>query len=147
MSTPEPTPEELRAELEDQMRRMSVEDVVVQTVVTLVNLGARRLGLAGDPEERDVEQARQAIEAVRGLLPVVTAAEASAVRDALSQLQLAYVRQAGPPRESAAPGPGGMGAPPGASPPPGAASAPGASPNEEAERAKARAKIWTPPGS
>ena len=141
MSTPEPTPEELRAELEEQMRRMSVEDVVVQTVVTLVNLGARRLGLAGDPEERDVEQARQAIEAVRGLMPVVPAAEASAVRDALSQLQLAYVRQAGPPRESAASGPGPMGAPPGA------ASPPGVSPNEEAERAKARAKIWTPPGS
>ena len=42
MSSAEPTPEELRAELEEQMRRMSVEDVVLQTVVTLVNLGARR---------------------------------------------------------------------------------------------------------
>ena len=147
MSSAEPTPEELRAELEDQMRRMSVEDVVLQTVVTLVNLGARRLGLAGDPEERDVEQARQAIEAVRGLLPVVPAGEAPAVRDALSQLQIAYVRQARPPREGAEPIPGPTGAPPGAPPPPGAAPPRGGSPADEAERAKARARIWTPPGS
>ena len=109
-----------------------------------MNLGARRLGLAGDPEERDVDQARQAIEGVRGLLPVMPAAEAPAVRDALSQLQIAYARQA---RAGAEPTPGPTGAPPGAPPPPAGAQPGRPSPAEEAERAKARARIWTPPGS
>jgi hypothetical protein len=149
VSAPGPSPEELRAQLEDQMRRLTVEDVIVQTVVTLVNVGARRLGLAGDPEERDLEQGRQAIEGVRGLLPLVPTAEAPAVRDALSQLQITYARQARVPGAGAEPTPGPTGAPPGAPPPPGAVpTEPGRpSPAEEAERAKARARIWTPPGS
>ncbi len=47
----EPTEAELQAALEEQMRNIRVEDVVVQTTVTLVNLGARRLGLAAAPGE------------------------------------------------------------------------------------------------
>ena len=34
----EPTEEELRAALEEQMKRITVHDVLLQTVVTLVNL-------------------------------------------------------------------------------------------------------------
>ena len=57
------------------MRHIRVEDVILQTVATLVNLAARRLGLATAPgedpsEERDIEQARLAIEAVRALVPL-----------------------------------------------------------------------------
>ena len=140
MSAAGPTPEELQAQLEEQLKRLTVEDVVVQTAVTLVNLGARRLGLAGDPEERDPDQARQAIEGVRALLPLVPGEESGPIRDALSRLQMTYARQAR----------GGPSAPAGA----GSAPAPGAPPGgpvqpsaEDAERAKARAKIWTPPGS
>jgi hypothetical protein len=125
------------------MRQITVEDVIVQTVVTLVNLGGRRLGLAGGPEERDVEQARQAIEAVRSLLPLMPAEDATAVRNALSQLQMAYAREArgeGAPTSTAGPS---------ATPPQGpgeAAPGQGRSAAEDAERAKARAKIWTPGG-
>ena len=139
----QPTEEELRAALEQQMRELRVEDVVLQSIVTLVNLGGRRLGLAGDPAERDLVQARVAIEATRALLPVVPSEQAAPIRDALSQLQLAYAREAqrggepaaGPEQAAQAPGP--------------EAPAPqqGPSPAEEAERAKARAKIWTPPGT
>jgi hypothetical protein len=145
VSGPEPTREELRAQLEEQMKRITVEDVIVQTVVTLVNLGGRRLGLAGDPSERDIEQARQAIEGVRALVPLMPGDEASTVRDALSQLQFAYAREA---RSGAAPASAATGASPG--PEPGGEAPPGRerpSPDEEAERAKARARIWTPPGS
>lgn len=151
----QPTEEELRAAMEEQMRRITVQDVLLQTVVTLVNLAGRRLGLAeGAEEERDLEQARLAIEGTRALVELLPAEESRAVRDALSQLQMAYARQAGAhgaPAEGEAPDRGDrppQGAPDQgpASPSPAEASGGGAEP-EEAERARARSKIWTPPGT
>ncbi|HVW16972.1 MAG TPA: hypothetical protein VHB30_01875, partial [Solirubrobacteraceae bacterium] len=56
------TEEELRAAYEDQLRRVRVSDILIQTLVSLLNVGARKAGLAGAPEEKDLEQARQAIE-------------------------------------------------------------------------------------
>jgi hypothetical protein len=95
--------DELRAALEEQMKRITVTDVLLQTVVTLVNLGGRKLGLAGGEDERDLEQARLAIEATRALVDLLPAEHAAAVREALSQLQVAYAREAGggppPPQE------------------------------------------------
>jgi hypothetical protein len=68
-------------------------------VVTLANLGMRRTGLApGTEEERDPEQVRMAIESIRALMPIVEPVapeQAGAIRDALSQLQLAFVRIGG----------------------------------------------------
>ncbi|MDQ4129884.1 MAG: hypothetical protein M3133_02655, partial [Actinomycetota bacterium] len=61
----EPTEEELQAALEEQMRRISVQDVLLQTAATLVNLAARKVGLGPEEsreEEKDLEQARLAIE-------------------------------------------------------------------------------------
>jgi Domain of unknown function (DUF1844) len=135
----QPTEEELRAALEEQMKRIRVEDIIVQTVVTLVNLAGRRLGLGLSPEEqaeeKDPDQARQAIEAVRALAPLLPEDAAAPIRDALAQLQMAYAREAraAPAGEPAARGPeGGEEAP---------------RRQEDAERAKARSKIWTPPGT
>src|SRR3954453_12913795 len=142
MSRQEPSEDEMRAALEEQMRRITVQDVLVQTVVTLINLGGRRLGLAGPPEqagEKDLEQARLAIEGARALVPLLPQeADLGPVRDALSQLQMAYVQlsqpqTAGDEDESETP------AETPQQPPDSAA--------DEAERAKARSKIWTPPGS
>ena len=48
----EPGEDEMRAALEEQMRRITVQDVLVQTVVTLINLGGRRLGLAASRSRR-----------------------------------------------------------------------------------------------
>ena len=87
--------EELRAAYEAELARVRVEDVLVQTVVSLLNLAARKAGLTGAQEEPDFEQVGQAIEATRALLPFVEPAlgpEAAQVRDALSQLQIAYAR-------------------------------------------------------
>jgi len=95
----QPTEEELRAAYEAELKRVRVEDVVVQTAVSLINLGGRKAGLApGTEDERDPEQVRQAIEVVRALWPQVEAAlgpDAPRVRDAISQLQLAYAQMAG----------------------------------------------------
>lgn len=95
----EPTEEELRAAYEAQVKRLRVDHVVLETVVTLANLGMRRTGLApGTEDERDPEQVRMAIESMRALMPMVEQAapqQAAAIRDAVSQLQLAYVRLGG----------------------------------------------------
>ncbi|MEI7888881.1 MAG: hypothetical protein WCI34_01105 [Actinomycetes bacterium] len=95
----QPTEAEIRAALEEEMSRVHVGDVVLQTVVSLVNLAARRTGTAPETEgERDLEQVRIAIDAVRALLPsveTVAAEQLPAVKDALSQLQLAYVKAGG----------------------------------------------------
>ncbi|HEX2071994.1 MAG TPA: hypothetical protein VHF90_10150 [Thermoleophilaceae bacterium] len=138
----QPTEAELQAALEEQMRNLRVDDVVVQTVVTLVNLGARRLGLAAAPgedpaAERDLDQAKTAIEAVRALLPLCPAEVGQQIAPALSQLQMAFAREAqgaGAPASETGQAPAGD-------------PAGGRAEDADAERAKARAKIWTPPGA
>ena len=142
----QPTEAELQAALEEQMRNLRVEDVLVQTTVTLVNLGARRLGLAAAPGEdpaadRDLAQAQTAIEAVRVLLPLCPPEVSQQIAPALSQLQIAFAREAqgdqGPAAEGAAPD----------AQQPADGPATGQETEADAERAKARAKIWTPPGA
>ena len=103
----QPTEEELRAALEEEMRRVTVDDVLLQSAVSLVNLGGRKAGLApGTEGERDLEQVQAAIDGVSALLPVLEARgreEVKPIREALSQLQLAYTRLAGEGGEAAKP--------------------------------------------
>ena len=139
----EPTEEELRAAFEEQMRHVRVEDVILQTVATLVNLGAQRLGLTGETGvERDLGQVRLAIEGARALLPLCPDEQQGAVRGALSQLQIAFAREAEP-GQAAAPAEAVAGGKAG----PAASDEAARQADAEAERAKARAKIWTPPGT
>lgn len=95
----QPSEEELRAAYEAEIKKIRVEHVVLENVVTLVNLGMRRAGIApGTEDERDPEQVQLAIEAVRAVLPLierVAPAQVGPIRDALSQLQMAYVRIGG----------------------------------------------------
>jgi hypothetical protein len=107
MSTePEPTEEELRAAYDAELSRIRVEQIILEQVVTLVNLGMRRTGLApGTEKERDTAQVMLAIEAVRALMPLleqIAPSQVPAIRQALSQLQLAYVRIGGGPPPDAA---------------------------------------------
>ena len=118
--------EELRAAYEAEIARVRVEDVLVQTVVSLLNLAARKAGLTGAEEEPDFEQVRQAIDATTALLPLVEPTlgpDAKQVRDALSQLQLAYARS-------------------GAKPPPGAPQA--AEPAPPASGPRGGSGLWVP---
>ena len=100
MSTPpnQPSEEEMRAAYEAEIKKLRVEDVLIQTVVSLVNLGGRKAGLApGTEDEADMPQLQKAIDAARAILPLVEAElgpDAGQVRDALSQLQMAYAQQA-----------------------------------------------------
>jgi hypothetical protein len=132
-----PSEEELRAQLEEELRRITVRDVLVQTIVSLVNLGGQRLGLAPGAEDmRDTGQARLAIEGVRALLPLVEEEDAEQVRpirDALSQLQLAYAQLAGTGDvpEPGPPGPQKPEQPPGRGP----------------DRPAGAGGLWVPPGS
>lgn len=93
----EPTEEELRRALEEELRRVTVDDLLIQTVVSLINLAGRRAGLApGSEAERDLDQVRDAIEAVRALVPLLEprhGQELGPIRDALARLQLAYAKQ------------------------------------------------------
>jgi hypothetical protein len=127
----QPTEEELRAALEEQMKKITVKDVLLQTVITLINVSARKLGLAGEESEKDLDQARQGIEGVRALVPLLPEQEQAAVREPLSQLQMVYAREAGASGQRTAD------------------SAQEEAPAEPAddEREKARSKIWTPPGT
>src|SRR5918998_2222043 len=109
----EPSEEQIRA-FEEQLKQLRVEDVIVQTLVTLVNLGARRLGLTGEPDTRDLDQAQLAIEGARALMPLVPGDELGPIRDALSQLQVAFAREAQGAGEPPAGGP--QGAPGGEEP-------------------------------
>ena len=103
----EPSEDELRAAYEAELSRLTTADVMLQAAVSLLNLGGRRLGPpAGAPageageaagERRDLEQVRDAIDGVRALLGVLErrfSNELGPLRDALSQLQIAYAREA-----------------------------------------------------
>lgn len=133
-----PTEDELRAAYEAELKRLRVEEVVVQTVVSLLNLGARKAGLVpGSEDERDLDQVRMAIESSRALLPIAEPAlgpNAAPLKDALAQLQVAYAQLAGGGGE--APGDSGAGEPPAAQQPDPAQ--PGAGPAESSGR------LWVP---
>jgi hypothetical protein len=94
---PQLSEEELRA-LEAEMDRITVDDVLLQTIVSLLNLGARKAGLGAAPgqgPEPDLEQVRQAIEGARVLLPLVEERhgdQLGPVRDTLSRLQMIYAQ-------------------------------------------------------
>jgi hypothetical protein len=144
-----PTEEELRAAYEEQLKQIRVEQVVLENVITVLNLGMRRTGLApGTEDERDADQVRVAIESVRSQLPLVeqiTPEQMGQIRDALSQLQMAYVRIGGQaPAQGSAGGTGpseGKAAGP-ASPAP-EESAPPAKPGEPGP-AQRSGRLWIP---
>jgi hypothetical protein len=100
----EPGEEELRAAYEAELSRITATDMMAQAAVSLLNIGARRLGPPADaqgPEgagavQRDLEQVRDAIDGARALLEILERRiprELGPLRDALSRLQMAYARE------------------------------------------------------
>ncbi|MGI8904017.1 MAG: hypothetical protein ACR2IP_10245 [Solirubrobacteraceae bacterium] len=144
----EPTEEELRAAYEAELKKIRVEHVLLEHVVSLVNLGMLRTGLSpGTESERDPGQVRLAIEAIRVVLPLLEQAapqQIKPIRDALSQLQLAFVKIGGQPLGSApagAPDSGVGAAPDKPGPAPGAPSPPK---QDEPGPARASGRLWIP---
>lgn len=96
----QPTEEEMRAALEEELKRVRVEQVITEATVSILNVAVLRAGLVpGSESDVDLGQTRMGIEAVRALLPLVEEAvgveQAKPIRDALSQLQMAFVRATG----------------------------------------------------
>ena len=157
-----PSEEELRAAYEAELSRITVIDMISQAAVSLLNLSARRLAPRGGGEQgagageaatgaggpagaQDLEQVRDGIDGVRALLAILERRipqEVRPLRDALSQLQMAYaaeVRSAEAPPASPPEGaPAGQGEPAGTQEPEQAEPQPGPGP------AQASGRLWVP---
>lgn len=137
-SSERPSEEELRERVEEQLRKVRVQDLLIESVAGILNLAARRVA---KEDERDLEQARIGIEAVRALVGLLEPEAANAVRDALSELQVLYAREASrageaPSEEAEGAEEPGEGAP--KAPPPA---------GEPRRRREPPPRLWTPPGS
>lgn len=128
---PQPNEEDMRQRIEEQLRKVRVQDLLLESVVSVLNLAARRIA---KEDERDLEQGRIGIEAVRAVVDLLDPEPSAQVRSALSEVQMLYAKQAGGGDE---PGPDGGSEPEpgGQEPPPGGAQQPGPS------------RLWTPPGT
>jgi hypothetical protein len=150
----EPSEEELRAAYEAELSRITAADMIAQAAVSLLNIGARRMGPPpGSPPPgpgedptggRDLEQARDAIDAARALVAILERRipqELGPLRDALSRLQMAYASELGAsgaaeePAAGQAP-PAETGEQPGAAPASGDGSGPGP--------AESSGRLWVP---
>ena len=122
-----PGGEDIRAALAAQLLQLRPRDLLSQTAVMLANQAAIRMGMAS-PEHADREQAREAIDALAGvvelLAPTAEPEELEALRRDLAQLRMAFV---------------GAGA---SAPPPPASQEP---PDDEGP-GEERPPIWTPGG-
>jgi hypothetical protein len=96
---------------EEERQLPEVADVIVSTAASLVNLAGIRLT---EKDHMDTAQAKEAIDAARALLPLCPEDAVAPLKDALSQVQMLYVKETD---------------------------------TVAKERAEARSKIWTPPGS
>jgi hypothetical protein len=121
---PAPDQEELQQRLAEQLRKVRVQDLLLESAVSILNLSARRIG---KEDERDLEQARVGIEAVRAVLDLIDPEPRAQVREALSQVQMLYAREA-------------QGA--GAEPEGGDAGEPAGEPKVDRPSG-----LWTPPGT
>jgi hypothetical protein len=101
---PEPSLEEreLVEQLQTELDRLRVADLLLQTLYTISSLGYHRL----TGEKKDLDQARLAIEALKALLPVLEGAvPEEALRDfnhVLVNMQLAYASAAEGPADERA---------------------------------------------
>jgi hypothetical protein len=86
--------EEFARRIEEELRRIKVSDLLVQTVYTVSSLGYRRMG----EEDRDLDQARLAIDAIKALVPVLEGTVPDEMVTDLNQvvanMQLAYAEAA-----------------------------------------------------
>src|SRR5207253_6561423 len=86
----QPSDEELLKQVEDELKRLRVSDLLVQMLYTVSSLGYRKLST----EDRDLDQARLAIESLKAVLPVLEGSVPEDVmrdfRQVTANLQLAY---------------------------------------------------------
>ena len=138
----QPSQEELRERLEQQLRKLRVQDLMVESVVSVLNLTARRIA---KEDERDLEQARVGIEAIRAWIELLPQEAADQIRNALSELQMLYAQAAEGAGGGAADGTAGAEGEGGEQGPAGPAESP--PPQQAPRRGEPPPRLWTPPGS
>jgi hypothetical protein len=98
----EPSDEELVAKLEEELRKLSVSDILLQTTLTLSSLGFRKLS----SEDVDLTQVRLAIEGLKAIVPVLEGSlPEQTIRDlnqVIANLQLAYAKAVSESRDAGA---------------------------------------------
>ena len=81
---------ELLKQVEEELAKLKVSDLLVQMLYTVSSLGYRKLSA----EDRDLEQAKLAIETLRAVLPVLEGSVPDDVlrdfRQVTANLQLAF---------------------------------------------------------
>jgi hypothetical protein len=92
--------EELARELAEELRRLKIEDVLIQTLITISSIGYRRLGLTEETkDDRDLQQAKLAIDTMTALTPVLeNVVPGELLQDfnqSVASLQLAYAKAVG----------------------------------------------------
>jgi hypothetical protein len=127
----QPSEQEVRGRIEEQLRKVRVQDLLLESVVSVINLAARRIA---KEDERDLDQARAGIEAVRRLVDLLDPEPAKQVRSALSEVQVLYAKQAG--------GRGGEEPPGGGEEPEGGGERPSGGGAQQGP-----SRLWTPPGT
>jgi hypothetical protein len=91
-NAPTPEEEELRRQMEEEIRKVRMEDLILQSAVSLLNLAARRIG---KEDERDLEQARIGIDAAEALSEYSPEEARPQIAQAVSELKLSYAKEAG----------------------------------------------------
>jgi hypothetical protein len=91
--------EQLARDLAEELRSLKVEDVLIQTLITVSSIGYRRLGLTPETkDDRDLQQTQLAIDTMSALTPVLEKViPAELIRDfnqSVANLQLAYAKAA-----------------------------------------------------
>jgi hypothetical protein len=128
-----PDQEELQRRLEQQLREIRVQDLLLESVASILNLSARRIG---KEDERDLEQARVGIDAVRAVVELLDEGPREQVREALAQVQMLFVRESQ--GQGQPPPAGGGGEPP--------SGEPGSQPGGDPRGPEPPPRLWTPGG-
>jgi len=87
-----PEQEQMLRQMEEEMRSVRVEDLLVQSVVSILNLAARRIV---KEDERDLDQARVGIDAVAALVDLLEPEAKREIMNALSQVRMLFAQHAG----------------------------------------------------
>ena len=82
----QPTEEQLL----EALKQIKTEDVVLQTVATLVNLAGQKLSVEG---AKDPVEAQRAIDAAKQMLPLVPEEAVGPIQNALDQVQMLFAKE------------------------------------------------------
>ncbi len=84
--------EEMRAAYEEQIKQVRIQDLILQSAVSILQLSARRIA---KEDERDLDQARAGIDAAAALIDHTPEEAHAELRQAVSELKLLFAQHSG----------------------------------------------------